>query len=450
MSPIDLKADDPLTITLWDFSWFVRTGPGEPFEDLDRAFRQAAERGYNTIRICAMPFLLFGSGLDTSELELGPLGGRYAQRVRWYDVGATTVIDGRALLLDLLRGAARHRFRVIVSSWEYQQSPAFATDRAWSDALLAVDPEHRAERLADSLADLVDFARANGVADTIAFVELHNEVQFGHLTDGLGDDLSPDQRVVGLKPRLQRGIDQFKQRHPDVPVTVNYAGVPVGAFRGVPDGIDVFVVHPYVYGVLNAFTDEFGLRRPVGEFPQDAAAEAFLIPGAPPVAQWQQSQIAPWKSIATIIQQSEIYAHDWGDADKIDRWLYEHYGEYRVAMADKLTLWLDAAADLAAQRGIPLVFGEGWVGYTPLEGSFEEGPVGAEFCRLAAREAARVGAWGSIVCSNAAPQHPMWADIELQLECNALFTQSSTATLTSTVESTPPKSAPVQVPERTS
>jgi hypothetical protein len=448
MSPIDLEKDRPLTITLWDFSWYVRTGPGEPFEDLDRAFTDAAARGYNTVRICAMPFLLFGSGLDTSRLEVGPLGGRYAQRVRWYDVAGVTVIDARALLLELLRAASLHNFRVIVSSWEYQQSPSFATDRAWSDALMAVDPEDRAERLADAQADLIDFARANGVADTIAFVELHNEVQIGHLTDGLGENLSPDDRVVALKPRLQRGVDRFKQRHPDVPVTVNYAGVPVGAFRGVPDGIDVLIVHPYVYGVLDAFTQEFGLRRPVEQFDQDAAAEAFLLPGAPPVAAWQPSQIEAWKSIATIIQPSEIYAHDWGDAAKIDRWLYDHYGEYRVAMAQKLTLWLDAAADLAAQRGIPLVFGEGWVGYTPLEGSFEEGPVGAEFCRLAAREAARVGAWGSIVCSNAAPQHPMWNDIELQLECNAIFTQSSTATHSST--SIPQESTPAQVPERTS
>jgi hypothetical protein len=64
---------DRLTITLWDFSWYVRTGEGEPFADLDAAFAQAVERGYNTVRICAMPFLLFGSGLDTSALTLGPL-----------------------------------------------------------------------------------------------------------------------------------------------------------------------------------------------------------------------------------------------------------------------------------------------------------------------------------------------------------------------------------------
>ena len=49
-----------LTITLWDFTWYTQTTPREPFHDLDAAFAQAVERGYNTVRICAMPYLLFG------------------------------------------------------------------------------------------------------------------------------------------------------------------------------------------------------------------------------------------------------------------------------------------------------------------------------------------------------------------------------------------------------
>ncbi|MCC3761463.1 hypothetical protein K3N28_00010 [Glycomyces sp. TRM65418] len=32
-----------------------------------------------------------------------------------------------------------------------------------------------------------------------------------------------------------------------------------------------------------------------------------------------------------------------------------------------------------------------------------------------------VDARGSLVCSNAAPQHAMWADEDLQRECNALL-----------------------------
>jgi hypothetical protein len=90
-------------------------------------------------------------------------------------------------------------------------------------------------------------------------------------------------------------------------------------------------------------------------------------------------------------------------------------------MYERLTLWLDVARDWALVHGVPLVFGEGWIGYTPRDGRFEEGPVGAEFCRRAIDESIRVDAWGTIVCSNAAPQHAMWADVALQQQCNAAF-----------------------------
>jgi hypothetical protein len=36
-----------LTISLWDFSWYTQTMPDEPFDDLDLAFGEAVERGYN-------------------------------------------------------------------------------------------------------------------------------------------------------------------------------------------------------------------------------------------------------------------------------------------------------------------------------------------------------------------------------------------------------------------
>lgn len=424
--PIPSHLPEKLTLTLWDFSWYVRTGPSEPFADLDRAFAEAVARGYNTVRICAMPFLIFGSGLDTSAITLDRLGGTYAQRVRWYDVKSPTTIDAQSHLLNLFRAAERHDCYVILSSWEYQQSPAFATDRSWFDALMAVEPEHRGDRLADALADLIDFLADHGLDDRIAFTEIHNEVQAGHLTDDLtisSDD--PGGMVVALRPRMTRALARFHDRHPDRPCTVNYAGVPAGGLRGLPENADVLVFHPYVYGVLGEFIETFGLRRPITEFPQQAAAASFLLPDAPRIGDWTLPEQDRWKLSATFVGGGTAYAHDWGDAESIDRWLYDHYGAHREEMATKLGLWLDVAADGALARGVPLVFGEGWIGYTPLEGNFEEGPVGAEFCRQAMRESRRVGAWGAIVCSNAAPQHPMWQDVGLQVECNRLFTASS-------------------------
>ena len=415
--PLPSHLPEALTITLWDFSWYVRSGPGEPFENLDRAFEEAVERGYNTIRICAMPYLLFGSGLDTSAVRLGALGGKYGQRVRWYDVGAPTVIDGRALLLELFEAARRHDCFVIVSSWEYQQSSAFAETPEWFESLMAIDPEDRAEAQAIAQAGLVSFLAEHGLDDRIAFVEVHNEVQVCHLADGIEGSLL--DRVVGLRPRLERAVEAFHRLQPAVPVTVNYAHVPVGAMRGIPENIDVLVTHPYVYGVLDAFIDTYGLRRDPSGFDQARADREILLPGSPRIGEWGPD--GDWRTVATIVSAAEIYVHDNGDAEAIDRWLYRHYPQWEQQMLTTLELWLDAARDWALVHDVPIVFGEGWVGYTPRDGRFEEGPVGAEFCRHAINESLRVGAWGTIVCSNAAPQHAMWADTALQLECNEAF-----------------------------
>lgn len=407
---------DRLTITLWDFTWYTRSGPGEPFEDLDRRFAEAVERGYNTVRICAMPLLLFRSGVDTSAVRFGPLGGGYGERVRWYDVRVETTVDVRERLLELFRAARRHDCFVILSSWEYQQSPSFALDPAWHEAVRSIDPEERATALADALADLVDLLVEHGLDDRVVFTELHNEVQAGGLAEGLAGD-----PVVALRPRLERGLARFKGRHPDRLVTVNYATVPVGSMRGVPRTADVAVFHPYVYGVLDELLDVFALRDPRRPFPQERARRELLRPDAPDLADWSPPAEQRWRLDATVVGAREVYVHDWCDPGKWDAWLYDRYATHRLAMRRQLTTWISAAADWAAETGVPLVFGEGWVGYTPLHASFEEGPVGASFCRLATTEAARVGAWGSVVCSNAAPHHPMWADITLQRECNDLL-----------------------------
>jgi hypothetical protein len=73
---------------------------------------------------------------------------------------------------------------VIASSWEYQQSPAFAADRAWYDALHTVDPDRRLTILGEAMADLVDFHAQHGLAHALALVEHHDEVQAGHRAGG--------------------------------------------------------------------------------------------------------------------------------------------------------------------------------------------------------------------------------------------------------------------------
>ena len=56
---------------------------------------------------------------------------------------------------------------------------------------MAIDPEQRAETQALALADLIDFLAEHQLDDRVAFTGIHNEVQVGHLADGLPTD--PDE-----------------------------------------------------------------------------------------------------------------------------------------------------------------------------------------------------------------------------------------------------------------
>jgi hypothetical protein len=73
-----------------------------------------------------------------------------------------------------------------------------------------------------------------------------------------------------------------------------------------------------------------------------------------------------------------------------------------------------AVAAWGRRQQVPVVIGEGWVGYTPLHGTFEEGPIGRRIAETGIRTAAREGIWGITPCSNAAPHHPLWQDAAWQ------------------------------------
>jgi hypothetical protein len=44
-----------LTISMWDFSWLLSSHAGGAYEDLERRVAEAAERGYNTLRVDCFP-----------------------------------------------------------------------------------------------------------------------------------------------------------------------------------------------------------------------------------------------------------------------------------------------------------------------------------------------------------------------------------------------------------
>lgn len=409
-----------LTITLWDFSWYTMTMPGEAFENLDRAFAEAVERGYNTVRICAMPFLLFGSAnLDYASLHLTNLGGDFGQRTRWYNAQGGAALDGRQHLLRLFEAAQRHNCYIILSSWEYQQSPSFLTTPDWYDALMALPPTTRFLALAHALGNLISFLKDHNLADRIAYAELHNEVDLTRLSE-----VTPpgENNFAAQKPYLEEAIARLRAMHPDILMTVCYGIPPVPHMRYLADNVQVAHFHLYIYGVLGQLIEELGQWTASEPFPNDLL-RSMLRADAPPFHAWQPRPGEAWRLKATGIGQRLVYIHDWIVPDKWDLWLYDHYGAHREAMRQGIKLRLEVAADWAEHHHVPAVLGEGYVGYTPLHTHFEEGPVGKDLAEYAIETCLELGFWGIILCSNAAPHHPFWQDVAWQQHMNACILQ---------------------------
>ncbi|WP_371667333.1 hypothetical protein OG985_06795 [Streptomyces sp. NBC_00289] len=396
-----------LAITLWDFSWYTQAGPGEPFADLDRAFAETVERGFNTVRICAMPFLLF-SGLvqDPDSLHVRGLGEDFGQRTRWYNVRGGYKLDGSRRLVELFEAAARYDCRVIVSSWEYQQSPSFADTDAWHRALAAVPAPDRAEAMAEALAGLLDFLTERGLADRVAYVEVHNEVDNCSLVPSDGGS-----HYGRLRAPLGRAVDLLRSRHPRVPVTYSLGEPWPRELDDLPEQAQIAHFHFYVYGVLGALYEAVGLGHGTEPAPATAAwptpeLARMLRTDAPPFSDYQPDE--PWRLQATGIPRELFYAHDWVDPDRWDLWLYENYQSHREAMRETLAEWVDSVADFARRRQVPAVLGESVVGYTPLLTRFEEDAVGKDIAEFVVDRCLDAGYQGVVLTSNAAPHHPMW------------------------------------------
>jgi hypothetical protein len=277
--------------------------------------------------------------------------------------------------------------------------------------------------VAEALADLLDFLTERGLADRVAYVEVHNEVDNCSLVPDDGTT-----HYARLRGPLDRAVKLLRSRHPGIPVTYSLGEPWPDELDDLPEQAQIAHFHFYVYGVLGALYRAVGLGHGTEPAPRTAAwptpeLAGMLRPDAPSFADHQPDE--PWRLAATGIPRELFYAHDWVDPDRWDLWLYENYAAHRRAMRETLAGWVDSVADFARRRGIPAVLGEGVVGYTPLLTRFEEDAVGKDIAEFVVDRCLAAEFQGVVLTSNAAPHHPMWhTDGDWMRRVNARITSA--------------------------
>src|SRR5271154_6923506 len=153
-----------LTITLWIRGWLMAVNPGEPYFDLDKAFSETVERGYNTIRPeVALNWCFDQQGRPRGPIDVKPWGAGLSDNFRGYNGRAGGRYDALERVLRMYELAKKHNVRVIQTSWEYQDSTPMLADHKLRADVMSTPPAERFERLANMHDRLIQELKRRGL-----------------------------------------------------------------------------------------------------------------------------------------------------------------------------------------------------------------------------------------------------------------------------------------------
>lgn len=393
-APLPAHLPPKLSICCWIWSWLTAATPGEPYEDLERCVVETRARGFNAVRVDAgLNWAFTLDGQPRGPLALGPWIAGHGWNFSTVNARGGGRLDVLARLLRLFELAQRHGLWVILTSWEYQDSSWFVADPAIRAAVYAVPPERRFAHLAAQHDRLLALLKGRGLAQQLAFVEIHNEPEYSDFPKG------EENR------RLHRdAIAWLRARHPDVLVSGDFAS---HDYALVPDNVQVFDQHIYA-GAGWYFGDLYG---------QTVLSKAFdpANPRALPALQRVlRDDLVPWDAFMAPAQNVRafwrpiMWLFENLDNAKWDAWVAERFPlwEERIRAEARKRFAEDAAE--GRRRGLPLVLDEGGFFYPPRLSRFELSPPALAVLDLFTDLAIQHDYWGYMPGTYCGPEHLIW------------------------------------------
>jgi hypothetical protein len=166
----------PLAIAMWDYSWILRHHRYGEFENWDIVLEGLAERGYNAIRIDAMPQYVAADSAGKVETEFRSVKDGWRPSLWGNDY--TMSFRPREALLEFLPLCRKYGIKVGLATWFIrhgtERKEIFMEDgglqRAWNETL--------------------SFLKSNDLLDDIIYVDLLNEYPNWHGYDWLRNQLN--------------------------------------------------------------------------------------------------------------------------------------------------------------------------------------------------------------------------------------------------------------------
>lgn len=187
------RLDKPVAIAMWDFSWILRHHRYGEFENWDKVLEGLAERGYNAVRIDAMPQFVAADTSGKTETEFRSVKNGWQPSLWGNDF--TMSFRPQEALLEFLPKCSKYGIKVGLATWFMQHGTSrkdvFSEEggllRAWDETLT--------------------FLKKNQLLDNVIYVDLLNEYPNWHGYDWLKKNMN----------RLS-GLEQYKTDNPEANV----------------------------------------------------------------------------------------------------------------------------------------------------------------------------------------------------------------------------------------
>lgn len=416
-----------LAISFWIWALWD-TGTNGFFNDLDLRMAELVERGFNCVRIEGGAGLTHDAhGRPRGELEFLPAVPGHGTMTRQMEHMTGGRVNLLKRLMELCTAARRHHVKVILSSWYYLHTFWFTDERLTAE-LLGLAPEQRFMAFARGLDCIIGELEQAGLADTLAFAEIFNELDGMDFIGGYGQERAPELLRRYRAPH-EEALAFLRARHPDVLFALDtytawtradlaprnaqvwnlhnyYLWGVYGVFEGSLLGPDADLADPRVYAPIRRF-----LRRDLVPFQAVVASRA----GRPPILDGWFRRIWLYRNL------------DPNAMPELERLLQENL-ERNIAQYKRQAA--DGAAHAVRFRdehlpGVPLVLGEGASYCADRRLRWEErSDAYWEVVEHAVRACRDLGFWGTVVRTNAGPEDPVWHEYPERLcRVNAVFLQ---------------------------